>query len=68
MIPRYTREELGRLWTDEARMESWRQVEVAACEELRELLGGEGPSEGELEAIRGVATGEGDGGFRGEVA
>jgi adenylosuccinate lyase len=53
VIPRYTRDELGEIWTDEARMESWRQVEVAACEELRELLGGEdGPSEGELEAIR----------------
>ena len=52
MIPRYTRDELGRLWADEARMESWRQVEVAACEELPELLGDEGPTEAELEAIR----------------
>ncbi|HST33191.1 MAG TPA: adenylosuccinate lyase [Solirubrobacteraceae bacterium] len=53
MIPRYTREELGRLWTDEARMESWRRVELAACEELPELLGeGGGPSGAELEAIR----------------
>jgi adenylosuccinate lyase len=53
VIPRYTREELGRLWTDEARMESWRRVEIAACEELPELLGaGEGPSGAELEAIR----------------
>jgi adenylosuccinate lyase len=39
VIPRYTREELGHLWTDEARMESWRRVELAACEELPELLG-----------------------------
>ena len=46
MIDRYTRPELGRIWTDEARMEAWRQVEVAACEEL------EGPSADELEAIR----------------
>jgi len=52
VIPRYTRDELGRLWADEARMESWRQVEVAACEELPELLGDEGPTEAELEAIR----------------
>ncbi len=53
MIARYTREQLGRLWTDAARMESWRRVEVAACEELPRLLGGgEGPSEDELEAIR----------------
>ncbi len=54
MIARYTRDELGRLWTDEARMESWRRVEVAACEEMPELLGaGEGPTSSELEAIRG---------------
>ncbi len=46
MIARYTRPELGSLWTDEARMESWRGVEVAAAEEL------EGPTESELEAIR----------------
>jgi adenylosuccinate lyase len=53
MIARYTRPELGRLWTDEARMEAWRQVEVAACEELPQLLGPErGPTPTELEAIR----------------
>jgi adenylosuccinate lyase len=53
VIPRYTRPELGRLWTDAARMETWRQVEVAACEELPELLGaGNGPAPGDLEAIR----------------
>ncbi len=55
MIARYTRPELGELWTDEARMETWRRVEVAACEELPGLLGeGEGPTEAELEAIRGA--------------
>ncbi len=55
MIARYTREELGRLWTDAARMESWRRVEVAASEELGELLGdGEGPTSADLEAIRGA--------------
>ena len=53
MIARYTREQLGRLWTDEARMERWREVEVAACEELPSLLGSDrGPSEAELEAVR----------------
>jgi adenylosuccinate lyase len=53
MIARYTRPELGRLWTDEARMESWRRVEIAASEELGDLLGaGKGPSASELEAIR----------------
>jgi adenylosuccinate lyase len=52
VIPRYTRPELGELWTDQARMESWRRVEVAACEELPSLLGADGPSEAELEAVR----------------
>jgi adenylosuccinate lyase len=52
VIPRYTRPELGRLWTDEARMDTWRQVEVAACEELPGLLGAEGPTPIELDAIR----------------
>ncbi|HXW58374.1 MAG TPA: adenylosuccinate lyase [Solirubrobacteraceae bacterium] len=52
MIPRYTRPELGRLWTDQARMDAWREVELAACEELPGLLGEHGPSERELEAIR----------------
>ncbi len=46
MIDRYTRPKLGAVWTDEARMEAWRQVEVAAAEQL------EGPTEAELEAIR----------------
>ncbi len=36
-------------------METWRRVEVAACEELPGLLGdGEGPTAAELEAIRGA--------------
>ena len=52
MIARYTRPEMGRIWSDEARMEAWRRVEVAAAEELPLLLGAEGPSEAELEAIR----------------
>jgi adenylosuccinate lyase len=46
VIDRYTRPEIGALWTDEARMEAWRQVEVAACEEMP------GPSAADLEAIR----------------
>jgi adenylosuccinate lyase len=52
MIARYTRPELGGMWTDEARMDAWRQVELAACEELPGLLGDDGPSEAELQAIR----------------
>jgi adenylosuccinate lyase len=46
VIVRYTRPELGAIWTDEARMEAWRLVEVAAVEEL------EGPTEAEKQAIR----------------
>src|SRR5256714_10827906 len=46
VIARYTRPELGAIWTDEARMEAWRRVEVAAAEEL------DGPSADEVEAIR----------------
>jgi adenylosuccinate lyase len=55
VIARYTRPELGALWTDEARMDAWRQVELAACEELPGLLGADGPSEQELSAIRGAS-------------
>ena len=36
MIPRYTREKMGRLFTDEARMELWLRVELAATEVLVE--------------------------------
>ncbi len=46
MIPRYTRPELDAIWSDHARFEAMRQVEVAACEEM------DGPTGDELEAIR----------------
>ncbi len=46
MIARYTRPELGALWTDEAKMQAWRDVEVAAAEAL------DGPTDADLEAIR----------------
>jgi adenylosuccinate lyase len=49
VIARYTRPEMGALWTDAARMEYWRAVEVAACEEM------EGPSAADLEAIRAAS-------------
>jgi adenylosuccinate lyase len=55
VISRYTRPELGRLWTDEARMESWRRVEVAAAEELPGLLGDGGPTPADLDAIRAAS-------------
>jgi adenylosuccinate lyase len=46
VIARYTRPELAAVWSDHARFDAMREVEVAACEEM------EGPSEAELEAIR----------------
>jgi adenylosuccinate lyase len=53
VIDRYTRPERGSLWTDEARMSAWRDVEVAAAEALGdEAAGGRGPSPEELGAIR----------------
>jgi adenylosuccinate lyase len=46
VIERYTRPELGSVWTDEARMTAWRDVEIAAAEEL------DGPTAEDLDAIR----------------
>ncbi len=46
MIPRYTRAELAAVWSDQARFEALRQVEVAACEEM------DGPTPEDLDAIR----------------
>jgi len=37
MIERYTRPRMGRLWTEEAKLERWLRVEVAACEAMAEL-------------------------------
>src|SRR5919107_1600936 len=39
---------MGAVWTDEARMSTWREVEVAAAEAL------DGPSPEDLDAIRGA--------------
>ena len=36
MIPRYTRPELGRIWSEENRFRTWLTVEVAATETLAE--------------------------------
>jgi adenylosuccinate lyase len=46
VIARYTRKELGEIWSDHAHFEAMRHVEVAACEEM------DGPTPEELEAIR----------------
>ena len=34
MIPRYTHPEMGRIWSEERRYETWLQVEVAAAEAM----------------------------------
>jgi adenylosuccinate lyase len=48
VIARYTRPEIGAVWTDEARFGAMRDVEVAAAEAL------DGPTPEDLEAIRGA--------------
>lgn len=37
MITRYTRPEMGALWTDEAKFRTWLEIEVLACEAQSEL-------------------------------
>ncbi len=49
MIPRYTRPEMGRIWTSERRLRIWLDVELAACEAMVSL--GEVPPE-DLEALQ----------------
>jgi adenylosuccinate lyase len=49
VIARYTRPELASIWSDEARFDALREVEVAACEEM------DGPSPDELVAIRSAS-------------
>jgi len=43
MIPRYTREKMAAIWTDENRLSKWLDIEVLACEALAEM--GEIPRE-----------------------
>ncbi len=43
MIPRYTRPEIGHIWSDENKYRQWLEVELAASEALAEL--GEVPAE-----------------------
>lgn len=52
MIPRYTREEMGRVWSDHNRFQRWLDVEIAATETLAEA--GHVPREA-AEAIRSRA-------------
>jgi adenylosuccinate lyase len=37
MIPRYTRPEMGRIWSDQNKFQQWLEVELAASETLAEL-------------------------------
>jgi adenylosuccinate lyase len=53
MIPRYTRPAMGRVWSDEYRMELWLQVELAVCEAWADL--GVIPAE-DMAAIRGATV------------
>jgi adenylosuccinate lyase len=36
VIPRYTRPEMGRIWSDENRFGKWLEVELAAADALAE--------------------------------
>ena len=36
MIPRYTHPDMGRIWSEERRFETWLQVEIAAAEAMAE--------------------------------
>lgn len=53
MIARYTRPEMGAIWTDENRYQAWLEVETLACEAWSEL--GEIPKE-DVAKIRENAT------------
>jgi adenylosuccinate lyase len=53
MIPRYTRPELGRIWSEQRKLEAWFEVELAVCEVLAER--GVIPEQ-DLEQIRAQAS------------
>lgn len=53
MIPRYTRDAMGALWTDEAKFSTWLEVEIAICEGWNKL--GVVPDE-DLKAIQEKAA------------
>ena len=36
MISRYTRPDLGRIWSEQRKLEAWLEVELAVCEVLAE--------------------------------
>src|SRR3989339_1324069 len=49
MIERYTRPEMGKIWNDQFKLETWLQIEILACEARAEL--GEVPKS-DLEQIK----------------
>ena len=53
MLERYTRPEMGKIWTDQNRYQAWLEVEILADEAWAEL--GEIPKE-DVEKIREKAT------------
>ncbi|KGA96917.1 adenylosuccinate lyase [Alkalihalobacillus alcalophilus ATCC 27647 = CGMCC 1.3604] len=53
MIERYTRPEMGQIWTDQNRYQAWLEVEIVACEAWAEL--GEIPKE-DVQKIRENAS------------
>ncbi len=53
MIDRYTRPEMGRIWSEEHKFETWLEVEILACEAQRDL--GRIPAEA-VEVIREKAA------------
>ncbi len=53
MIERYTRPEMGRIWSEQHKFETWLEVEITACEAQRDL--GRIPAEA-VEVIKGKAT------------
>ena len=53
MIPRYTRPEMARIWTEQRKFETWLQIELVVCEALSEL--GEIPNEA-IKEIKEKAT------------
>jgi adenylosuccinate lyase len=53
MISRYTRPEMGKIWTDQRKFETWLEIELLVCEALSQL--GEIPAEA-LKEIQKKAT------------
>jgi len=53
MISRYTRPEMGKIWTEQRKLETWLEIELLACEAMAEK--GDIPSEA-VKEIRQKAT------------